>query len=248
MPLRSAPKPIDPSDATYPSEAENSVLRASSQPVYDQLRTEILRGARPPGAHLVEAQIAQSHGVSRTPVRAALSRLEGDGLVDMIPNRGAFVSQWTDIDFEEIYALRARLEPYAARLAAGNIGDAELTYLEGLATTMTTLLSTGADRWIERCTELNAEFHAAILQASGSPRLISIVTALSEQPLVRRAISVYPRELLRRSFEQHGQILQALRLGDGDWAEALMSAHILGARQALRGEQKAERKPGKSKT
>ncbi|CDX58824.1 Transcriptional regulator [Mesorhizobium plurifarium] len=215
-------------------EAENSALRASTQPLYEGLRTEILRGRLLPGSHLVESQIAQTYGVSRTPVRAALARLEGDGLVEIIPNRGAFVSRLTDTDFEEIYGLRVRLEPYAARLAAGKIEMPELDHLEELTTAMTQLLDAATDGWIERCTDLNAEFHTAILRASSSPRLVSIVTALTELPMVRRAISLYPRDVLRRSFEQHSQILQALRQGDGEWAEALMSAHILGARQALR--------------
>lgn len=234
MPGAEPPYVPSTSDAERPAELESSLLRASSQPVYDRLRAEILRGVHQPGMHLVEAQIAHSHGVSRTPVRAALARLEGDGLVETIPNRGAFVSQWTDIDFEEIYGLRVRLEPYAARLAAGKIDPPKLKHLDELAAAMTRQLDTGADGWIERCTELNAEFHSEILQASNSPRLISIVTTLTELPLVRRAISLYPRDMLRRNLEQHRQILQALRQGDGEWAESLMSAHILGARNALR--------------
>ncbi|MBL8580874.1 MAG: GntR family transcriptional regulator [Rhizobiaceae bacterium] len=215
-------------------EADAPGLRTGASPLYEALRSEILRGVHQPGSHLVEALIAQNYGVSRTPVRAALARLEGDGLIETIPNRGAFVSRWTDTDLEEIYALRVRLEPYASRLAAGNIAEQELDRLDKLAATMIELLDAGSFGWIERCTELNSELHAAILQASGSPRLISIVTALTELPLVRRAISRYPREMLRRNFDQHKQILQALRQGDGEWAEALMAAHILGARQALR--------------
>lgn len=203
-------------------------------PLYETLREEILRGVHVPGSHLVESQIAKAHGVSRTPVRAALARLEGDGLIETIPNRGAFVSRWTDTDFEEIYGLRVRLEPYASRLAAGHISSRELDRLDGIAAEMIDLLEAGREGWIERCTELNAELHAAILEGSRSPRLISIVSGLTELPLVRRAISVYPRHMLRRNFEQHTQILQALRQSDGEWAEALMAAHILGARQALR--------------
>lgn len=223
-----------PFDEVAALDADGSNLRATTIPIYEILRGEILRGVHLPGAHLVEAQIAQAHGVSRTPVRAALARLEGDGLIETIPNRGAFVSRWTDSDLEEIYALRVRLEPYASRLAAGNIAASELDRLDVLAATMIALLDEGDAGWIERCTELNGELHAAILQASGSPRLISIVTTLTDLPMVRRAISLYPREMLRRSFEQHKQILQALRQGDGEWAECLMAAHILGGRQALR--------------
>lgn len=208
--------------------------KSNGQPVYDVLRESILRGDFPPGMHLVEAQLAQSLKVSRTPVRAALARLEGDGLVETAVNRGAFVSRWTDADFEEVYALRARLEPYASRLAADRVSDAELDRLDALAHEMIRLLDENAEGWADRCVTLNSELHSSILAASGSPRLISIVTGLTELPVVRRAISLYPRALLRRNFEQHLQILQALRQGDGDWAESLMTAHIMGGRQALR--------------
>src|SRR5262245_54817621 len=111
-------------------DADGLALRAPNTPIYETLRGEILRGIHLPGAHLVEAQIAQVHGVSRTPVRAALARLEGDGLIETIPNRGAFVSRWTDTDFEEIYGLRVRLEPYASRLAAGNMPAEDLDHLD----------------------------------------------------------------------------------------------------------------------
>lgn len=205
-----------------------------SVPVYDLIRAAILSGSHPPGSRLVESQLATAYGVSRTPVRAALARLEGDGLVESIPNRGAFVTDWTETDFEEIYALRIRLEPLASNLAAGRLAGAELDRLDEIATTMVQLVETEEEGWTERCSELNAELHSSILRASNSPRLVAIVTSLSEQPLIRRAISLLPRDTCRRNFEQHHQILQAIRQGDGEWAESLMTAHIMGARQALR--------------
>lgn len=206
----------------------------TSVPVYDLIRAGIMSGSHPPGSRLVESQLATAFGVSRTPVRAALARLEGDGLVESIPNRGAFVTDWTETDFEEVYALRIRLEPLASNLAAGRFAAAELDRLDEIATTMVRLAESEEDGWTERCSELNAELHASILRASDSPRLIAIVSSLSEQPLIRRAISLLPQDTLRRNFEQHHQILQAIRQGDGEWAEALMTAHIMGARQALR--------------
>lgn len=207
---------------------------STSVPVYDLIRAGIMNGSHPPGSRLVESQLATTFGVSRTPVRAALARLEGDGLVESIPNRGAFVTDWTETDFEEVYALRIRLEPLASNLAAGRFAAAELDRLDEIATTMVHLAETEEEGWTERCSALNAELHASILRASDSPRLIAIVSSLSEQPLIRRAISLLPRDTLRRNFEQHHQILQAIRQGDGEWAESLMTAHIMGARHALR--------------
>ncbi|MFE3598033.1 GntR family transcriptional regulator [Streptomyces sp. NPDC059142] len=208
--------------------------RSGGDLVYESLRQDIVRGTHPPGARLIEAQLAKAHGVSRTPVRAAIARLEGDGLVETITNRGAIVSTWTDNDFEEVYALRIRLEPYASRLAAGQVETEELDRLEDIATSMIHLLDEQPEGWTEQCTDLNWRFHSSVLRASRSPRLISMVISLTEVPMVRRSISLYPREALRRNFQQHHQMLMALRAGDGEWAEALMTGHILGARNTLR--------------
>jgi len=160
--------------------------------------------------------------------------LEADGLVESIPNRGAVVTSWTDSDVEEIYALRLRLEPYASRIAAGRMDDQELDRIEAAAAEMLHLVDGMEENWSERCVELNADFHSSILRGSGSPRLIAIVSSLTSLPLVSRAISLLPTETRRRNFQQHLQIVDALRQGDGEWAEALMTAHILGAVQALR--------------
>lgn len=206
---------------------------SAAQPIYERLRADILQDVYTPGAHLVEWNLAKSFGVSRTPVRVALARLEGDGLVETIPNRGAFVSNWANVDFDEVYMLRIRLEPLASRLAAERISDTELDRLESLATQMIDALEAGQADWVDQCTRLNADLHDGILAACGSTRLASMVRSLTELMVVRRSISLYPHSMLRRNFEQHFQILQALRQRDAEWAEALMTAHIMGGRQAI---------------
>jgi len=201
--------------------------------IYEQLRQEIIAGAHQPGSRLVEVQLAEVLGVSRTPVRAALARLEGDGLVETIPNRGAFVSKWDSADLEEVYALRLRLEPYAARLAAGRVDGETIERLTWLADEMVRLLEEEPENWIDRCMDLNGELHLKIVAGSDSPRLISMVSGLTELPLVRRAMKLLSPTMLRRNFAQHHQMIQALRESDPEWAEALMSAHILGARHSV---------------
>lgn len=223
-------------DQGEPSAAEaGSDLRSGAQFLYDQIRNAILREEYPSGHHLTESYLARHFGVSRTPVRVALARLEGDGLIETIPNRGAFVTGWTAADLDEIYAIRIRLEPLACRMAAGQVSASTLDRLDSTAVEMLQRVEEAKPGWIDACTELNAEFHDQILQASGAPRLIAIVRSLTEVLVVRRTISLYPRDSLRLNFNQHIQIVQALRQSDGTWAEALMSAHILGGRQAIFG-------------
>lgn len=210
-------------------------VRSGAQHIYDSIRNAILREHYPSGHHLTESFLASHFGVSRTPIRVALARLEGDGLIETIPNRGAFVTGWTDADLEEVYTIRIRLEPLACRLAAGRMPEPVLAHLDNLANEMLNRLDEAKPGWVDACTELNAELHDEILQASGSPRLISIVRSLTEVLVVRRTINLYPRDALKLNFHQHAQIIQAIRQNDGTWAEALMSAHILGGRQAIFG-------------
>ncbi|OWY10351.1 hypothetical protein B6V72_17195 [Thioclava sp. F34-6] len=207
--------------------------RSGAQQLYENIRSAILRGEYSSGQHLTESYLARHFGVSRTPVRVALARLEGDGLIETIPNKGAFVTGWTEADLAEVYAIRIRLEPLACRMAVGRIDEATLDRLDEIALEMLRRLDEAEPGWIEACTELNATFHDEILQASGATRLIGILGSLTEVLIVRRTISRYPREALKLNFTQHIQIVQALRQGDADWAEALMAAHILGGRQAI---------------
>lgn len=215
-------------------ESENAaILNIGAQNLYDSIRSSILREEFPIGYHLAEGKLARQWGVSRTPVRVALARLEGDGLIKTIPNRGAFVTGWSDADLEEIYAIRIRLEPLACRMAAGQMSSETLDHLDKIAVEMIRLAEAAQPGWVDACTEMNAELHDTILQASGAHRLISIVRSITEVLVVRRTVKLYPREALLLNFNQHIQIIQALRQGDGAWAEALMSAHILGGRHAI---------------
>jgi DNA-binding GntR family transcriptional regulator len=225
---------VPPSVAVDNGDGDGAARALVSAPVYELLRAGIISGDYAPGSRLVETQLAQAFGVSRTPIRAALARLEGDGLVESAPNKGSFVAGWAESEFEEIYALRIRLEPYAANLAAGRMDPAEVVRLDALATRILSLAESEEEGWTETCAQLDSELHSTIVAASQSPRLIAMVSNLSEQPLIRRAISLLPRDVYRSTFEQHHQILHAVARGDGELAETLMRAHIMGARHSLR--------------
>lgn len=199
------------------------------------LRAAILSGAIDPGTRLGEVELAEQLGVSRTPVREALRRLAADGLVEVRPNRGARVAQWSTGDLEEIYELRALLESHGAARAAGRIEAAKLAGLEDLCTAMEACVRRGRKRDLDRLTSLNADFHQRVLDASDSPRLTALMPVVVRVPLMVRTFHRYSPEALARSLGHHRELVAALRAGDGEWARSVMRSHVLAARAVLLG-------------
>ena len=195
--------------------------------VYSDLHREILTGRRAPGARLREEEIAEAFGVSRTPVREALRRLSSDGLVELVPHRGAEVVRWAADDVEELFDLRCLLEGHAARRAAER-GDADVDQLRDLCGRMEAHLDHAGGRAADEITRLNMEFHRAVHHAGGRV-LPDLVTRVIEVPLVRRTFDEYSAGEMRRSFAQHRELVDAIAEGDGEWAQAVMRAHIRAA-------------------
>lgn len=200
---------------------------------YRALREDILTGMRPAGTRLREEQLAEDYGLSRTPVREAIRRLQADGLVQVVPNRGAEVVSLSTEDFEEIFGLRSVLESYAARNAALR-GDADVARLRELCDAMERQLERIDDDGAhDEITRLNMEFHQAIHQAGGRRLLPELLSRVIEVPLVRRTFHQYTTAELNRSFTQHRELTEAIAAGDGDWAQAVMQSHVLAARATL---------------
>jgi len=199
------------------------------------LRAAILGGEIAPGARLGEVELAEQLGVSRTPVREALRRLAADGLVDVLPNRGARVAQWTPADLDEIYELRALLESHGARRAAARIEAAEVDLLAKLCDDMEACVRRGRKRDLDRITALNAEFHQRILDSAASPRLTALVPTVVQVPLVARTFHLYSADALARSLGHHRELVAAMRAGDPVWAASVMRSHVLAARAVLLG-------------
>ncbi len=191
---------------------------------YRSIRDQILSGEQAGGEWLRESDLAAEIGVSRTPVREALRRLEADGLVRHERNRGAQVQSWAFKDLENVYAIRSRLEPWGSALAATS-GQADLGELKGLADEMDRVAA-AEELDVDLLTKLNAQFHDAILIASGNVRLRSLLTTLVQVPFVWRTFAHYTPDELGRSLAHHHELIDALRAQDATWAESVMRAHI----------------------
>jgi DNA-binding GntR family transcriptional regulator len=205
--------------------------------VLERLRALILTGQYGPDERLIEEQLAERLGVSRTPVRHALTMLEAEGLVEIAPNRGATVCSFTIEDVWDIYDLRAVLEGHAARRAAGRIQRHELEHMRDLAGEMEGLAGRFDDHQeeIRALVALNQEFHGTIVEASRNRRLKRLINRTVEIPLMFKAFFWYTPRERTISNHYHRQILGALEKGDADRAEIIMREHVYEGRDFVIG-------------
>jgi len=206
-------------------------VRSASGAATELIRTAIIDGRLNPGERLKEEELARELGISRTPVREALLVLHAEGLVDAAPNRGATVRAHTAEDLDDLYQLRALLEGYAARRAAGRISDGDVERLHESCERFDALRG-GRDDLFELVKE-NLFFHRTILDAAGSQRLGEMVRKVMDIPLVYRSYIWYSPDQTRISVHSHRQIVKALAARDAERAEMVMKEHIFEARDVL---------------
>jgi DNA-binding GntR family transcriptional regulator len=200
-------------------------MSKASERAYEQIRGMILSGELASGEQLREEQLAELCGVSRTPVRDALNRLETELFIQKNEAQRSFVADWSLDDVEEAFTLREMLEGYAARRAATRISTAQLARLTAQNSGIRNAIDSNPPN-IQAFLEHNRDFHATILEAAASPRLATALGRLIEQPVVWRTAQNYDRENLLRSLREHDELLAAFARSDGSWAEAVMRAHI----------------------
>ncbi|HGS4823413.1 TPA: GntR family transcriptional regulator [Vibrio cholerae] len=204
-----------------------------SENLTEYLIEAIVEGELAPGSKISEPELAKEFQVSRGPLREALMRVEGLGLIERIPHIGARVIQLSPTKLVELYAVREALEGMAARLAARNITEIELAGLESLLSTHSTHIDQveGASYFHQQG---DFDFHYRIIQASRNQQLIGLLCD-ELYHLLRMYRYQSPRSHSRpvEALEEHKFILRAIRQRDEELAEMLMRRHISRSRQLI---------------
>ena len=187
------------------------------------LESEILTGKLASGTSLTEQSLSVRLGVSRTPIRAALHTLAEEGLINLVPNRGAVVVGVTREDLVDIYKIRMRLEGLASSLAAVRISPEELDTLRESVELAEFYISKNDT---EHLKELDTRFHAIIYRASGNRMLNKTLSELHRNITSYRKMSLAVPGRLERSVGEHREILAAIEAADAERADRLTSAHV----------------------
>jgi DNA-binding GntR family transcriptional regulator len=195
-----------------------------SSRVFHTLRENILSGKYSTDEELKEKSIGEELGVSRTPVREALRQLELEGLVTIIPNKGAYVVGITQKDIRDIYEIRSRLEGLCARWATQNITKEQLDEMEENIYLSDFHTSKGN---YEQVVELDNKFHELLYNASESKELRHVLLDFHHYVQRVRKITLAVPDRAVSSNEEHRRIVEALKMRDADRAEELANQHMM---------------------
>jgi len=201
--------------------------RILAHEIAENVRQMIETGVYGPGSPLRQEEIAGRLGVSRIPVREAFRLLEADGVVMVLPNRGAFVAKPGEEEVAELFDVRLMLEDDLLRRAVRNLSEAALRELEWLDNRIASART--ASDWVR----FDEEFHFAVYAAADRPRTLALVTVL------RRSLNAYYLRYLRPDTRaaawrsEHQAVLRALRRRDADGATAALKRHLVATRATL---------------
>lgn len=206
-----------------------SNLSLGSQ-AYQEVKAIILEGRIAPGKKLKEGDLAKALGISRTPIREAINRLAKEGLLEIFPQRGAYVVQFTEKDIFELFLIRENLEGLAARLASQRMTKASLAKLESC---IQGFREPFGDKDIQRYAREDFKFHQSIVNLSEAQRLIQLVSSLHDHIRMYRLTTRGVAAKMKPSLAEHRQIIEALGRGDADESERRMRQHIRRVRDGV---------------
>ena len=191
--------------------------------VFESLREAIINGHLKPGERMMEIQLADEMGVSRTPVREAIRKLELEGFVVMIPRKGAYVAGISLKDIADVFEIRAALESLAAALAAERITEEEL---EALERSLVKVAECTEANDLEALITVDTDFHDILYKASRNERLVQIVSNLREQIQRFRMTSLSQPGRMKVALEEHRNLVEALSERNIELARTLAREHI----------------------
>lgn len=198
--------------------------------VSETLRDAIVNGVLQPGERLMEIQLAEELGVSRTPVREAIRKLELEGFVVMVPRRGTYVADLSLKDINEVFEIRTALDVLAAGLAAERITDEELEEMERLLVYIGEYIDSEN---MDKIVEADSQFHDLLYKASRNDRLVGIINNLREQFTRFRSISIAYPGRLKNTWEEHRRLLEAIAQRNADQAMQIAREHMENAEHTL---------------
>jgi len=224
------PPPLTTADAPAPVAAARLAPRALYQEVAERLREAIFDRRLEPGSWIDEQKLAAEYGISRTPLREALKVLAVEGLVTMKVRRGAYVTEMSREDVQQVYHLLALLESDAAAQVAAHATAAQRAELEALHQQLERQVKSR-----EAFFATNERFHMALLRIAGNRWAEQVVTDLRKVMKLNRHHSLLKRGRLADSLAEHRAMMQAIGRQDGGGAAKLMRAHFENGLEAAAG-------------
>lgn len=206
------------------------VYRPLRDVVSDVLRQAIKDGVLKPGERLMEIRLAEELGVSRTPIREAVRKLEQEGFVVMVPRRGTYVADISLKDIAQVFEIRSALEELAAGLAAERITPDELESLERILVEINEYI---ANDDFDKIVDADVRFHDILYQASRNQRLVDILHNLREQMLRFRSISMHYPGRLAATWEEHRQMVENIANHNGAMARKVAKKHMENSEKTL---------------
>jgi DNA-binding GntR family transcriptional regulator len=197
---------------------------------YDAIKESILNLRVSPGVQLHIEDLADQMGISRTPIREALLRLESEGLVRAVPRVGFFVTEITRRDLEELFELRALLEGHATERATSFLTEEDLAHIDRL---LETSVSAVEREDLDKFLETEIALHTLLIERAPNRQLVAMMESLQDLTHRERILSLESLENVRESCVEHQRIVEALHQRDGELAGRLMREHICAVRDRM---------------
>ena len=213
--------------------SDSAIPRQSlTSAVADKLRDQIIRGEIPEGAQLRQDAIATQYQVSRIPVREALRQLDAEGLIAIVPNRGAVVPALSPDDIEELFSIRALLEPEVLKLSIPHLTEENFSEADAVLRKYVSELR--RDDHVSAWGRLNWQFHSILYSGANQPRFMAIIRNVNNSGERYTRLQLYLTHGMKLANEEHHQILELCRQRDVAGACKLLRQHIQYAGESLK--------------
>jgi DNA-binding GntR family transcriptional regulator len=224
---------FDVSAIDFQAASDTAIPRQSlTMAVADKLRDQIIRGDIPEGAQLRQDAIAAQYRVSRIPVREALRQLDAEGLIEIVPNRGAVVPALSPGDIEELFSIRALLEPEVLKLSIPHLTQEHFSQAEAVLRKYVGELR--REDHVSAWGRLNWQFHSILYSGANQPRFMAIIRNVNNTGERYTRLQLYLTHGMKRANEEHHRILELCRERDVSAACKLLRQHIQYAGESLR--------------